>query len=266
MFTTQDLLRAASRDYILGNVSLEEQISFIEDQIADPFGSGDTNYLKRLAKNVQSNDQMDEYCQSFITKLEDIYPHLHIDFSESDSHMVDLFMPVYKFFVRSTGKIMYIFLREYIFNSKNRKMLVGEYSNMKMPSYPKEQYGKKEYYILITKLPQIIADIFDDDLRLTKFIDYVEKGSDGPVYLDALRDYLEQGYLSDNGVVRDLWKRYRNTDQYRTDLVKLEMAISKNLILPYLEENKMMEIRLPRVEEVEEELTDNKDEDEKNDE
>ena len=261
MFTVQDLLRSASRDYILGNVSLEEQVSFIEDQIADPFGSGDTNHLKRLTDMVASQDELDEYCQSFITKLEDVYPHLHIDVSDYESHLINFFMPIYKFFVRSAGHIMYVFIREYIFSPKNRKMLVAEYTNAKMPNYPKEQYGKKEYYILVTKLPSIVKDIFDDDLKLKKFIDYVERGSDGPVYLDALRDALESGLIVDSGVVKDLWKRYRDTDRFRSDLNKLEMRISKDLIMPYLEENNMMEIRLPHCEEVEEEVTD----EEKND-
>lgn len=261
MFDLQDVIRSANRDFILGNVTLGEQISFIEDQIADPFGSGDTNYLKRLAKNVAGQDELDEYCQNFITKLEDVYPHLRIDYSEYDAHLIELFMPIYKFFVRSVGKIIYIFIREYLFSQKNRKMLVSTYANSKLPSYPKEQYGRKEYYILLTKLPQIIEDLFDDDIKLKKFIDYVEKGSDGPVYLDALRDLLDEGYVVDKGVVQDLWKRYRDTDRYRADLAKLEMAITTNLVMPYLEENNMLQIRLPRVEEVEPEVTEEEDDD-----
>lgn len=262
MFTPQDLIRAASRDYILGNVSLEEQVSFIEDQIADPFGSGDTNHLKRLAKSVSSQDEMDEYCQNFITRLEDVYPHLHIDISEYESHLQGFFTPIYKFFVRSASHIMYVFIREYIFSPKNRKMLVSEYTNTKMPNYPKEQYGKKEFYILITKLPQIIADIFSDGVKLKKFIEYVDKGSDGPVYLDALLDDIENGYIVDNGVVRDMWKRYRDTDQFRMDMTKLEMAITKNLIMPYLEENNMLSIRLPHVEPITDETADEDSDDE----
>lgn len=259
MFSPQDLLRVASRDYILGNVSLEEQVGFIEDQIADPFNSGDTNYLKRLANTVSGQDELDDYCQSFITKIQDVYPHLVIDTSEYDAHLIDLFMPIYKFFVKSAGQIMYIFIREFIFSSKNRKVLVGEYINAKLPNYPKEQYGKKEYYILMTKLPQIIADIFEDEPKLSKFIDYVERGSDGPVYIDALKDALNQGYIVDNGVCKDMWKLYRKTDLFRRDQTKLEMSIAKDLILPYLEENKMMKIRLPQVEEVEEAHTDDND-------
>lgn len=252
MFTAQDLLRVASRDYILGNVTPEELIGFIDDQIADPFGASDDNYLRRLSKMTSSQDELDEHIIGFITGVQDVYPHLVIDHSEYDQHLIDLFKPIYKFFVRSIRSIMYIFIREFIFSPRNRKELANEYINSKLPNYPKEQYGKKEYYILVTKLPQIIGDIFDDDIKLTKFMDYVERGADAPVYLETLKDYMDQGYIIDNGVCKDLWKRYKDTDAFRSDLNRLEMEITTGLIIPYLEENNMISIRLPITEPVEE--------------
>lgn len=242
----QDLLAMANRDFILGNTTVDEQVDFISDQIKHPFDGGDSNYFKKLRTMVKP-DKLDEICQDLFAEIEDVYPDLQIDISDMDEHLADSFSAVYKFFVRNIQKLIYVFLREYIASAKNRKILTADYINSKLPNYPKEQYGKKEFYILINKLPAIVHDIFDDDIRLEKFIDTIERSGTSPMYFKTIRELLDRGILVDHGVVGNIYDRFKKSDQHDPVICKLQMKITETLINPYLEENGLTELRLPVV-------------------
>lgn len=238
-----DLLSLASREYILGTATVDEQMGFIKDQINDPFDSGNTNYFKKLKKMVDNQDQLDEYCKKILEMIEDRYPNIEFNIDDYDRHLADFTDAVYKFFVRNIRKITYIYLREYIFNNKNRKGLLAEYQNTKLPCYPKEQYGKKENYMLITKLHSIIDDIAEMDIRVDKMITLVNRVSDPPLYLDFINGYLEQGLIYDHGIYSNIMELFDESDSKDSILNKLEMAITDAIITPYLQDNSMMEIR-----------------------
>lgn len=258
--TPQEILNLTSRQFLLGNTSVEEQIGFISDQISDPFNSGSANYMKKL-KTMVNPDRLDEICTDLLSELENQYPHLDLEISEIDQHLDEVFRTCYKFFVLNIKKLMYIFLREYIYTSKNRKMLVAEYLNMKLPNYPKEQYGKKDYYILITKLPAIIKDIQDDDIKLEKFIEYIERSGSSPMYLNSIKTYLDKGIIIDRGVVADIFKAFMKSEEYDPVLCKLQMAITENIINPYLEENGLSSLKIPPIDPVDEDAEDDDEED-----
>lgn len=252
-FDTYNILQLANKLSILGGATLEEQLTFLQDQIRKPFTSNDSNYFKVIKSQVSDKDSLDELCAGFITQIQDVYPGLTIDLSDYDKHLSGFFMNVYKFFVRDAQKLMYIFIREYIFNNKNRKGLVDPYNTSAVVNYPKEQYGKKEFYLLVIKLSRIIDDIFEDGIKLKKFIDYISRGDDAPVYLDYIRERMSEGYIIDNGVIADMYRQFKASDMYRAKLNKLESTIYSSLILPYMEANGLMGIRIPEVEEPEEE-------------
>jgi len=255
-----DLLQLASREYILGNTSQDDLVSFIGDQIKDPFNSGDTNYFKKLVKKVSSKDELDELCSQFFTQIQDVYPGLEIDLSEYEQRLSPLFSAVYKFFVKNAPTVMYLFIREFIFNNKNRKALVAEFTSSKLATYPKEQYGKKEYYILMTKLHQIVDEIFEDNITLEKFIKYVTR-SKSPVYVDLVSEALSRGLIVDGGVVSEMYKLYKKSDGFRAQMNRLEMDINETFIIPYLEENGMMDVRIPPSEDIVPELDEEDDDD-----
>lgn len=256
----QEILNLTSRQFLLGNTTVEEQVGFISDQISDPFNSGSANYLKKL-KGMVNADRLDEICIELFAELENQYPHLDLEISEIDQHLDPIFKACYKFFVLNIKKLMYIFLREFIYTSKNRKMLVAEYMNMKLPNYPKEQYGKKDYYILITKLPAIIKDIQDDDIKLEKFIEYIERSGSSPMYLNAIKSYLDKGIIIDRGVVADIFKAFMKSEEYDPTLCKLQMAITENIINPYLEENGLSSLKIPPIDPIDDDNVDDEDED-----
>lgn len=256
----QDILSIASRDFILGNTTISEQIEFIDDQINDPFNSGSTNFYKRLRNMVQNKDKLDEICIDLLNRIEDQYPNLEFDLSEYSQHLDGVFNAIYKFFVRNPQKHIEIFLREYIYAGKNRKNLTADYMNQKLPNYPKEQYGKKEFYILIVKLPAIIKDIFDEDIKLSKYIEYLERADNSPMYIRIISNLLEKGIIADHGVTADLYKKFKNSDNYDNAICKLQMKITENLINPYLEENGLLELRNPPVEPDEEDTDDDENE------
>lgn len=259
-FTQKDLMNLSNRDYILGNTTVEEQVEFISEQIAQPFDSGSTNYFKKLKTMTTNQDQMDEICGELFRQIENVYPSLEFDVDGYGKHLTPAFNSVYKFFIRNINKLMYIFIREYIFNNKNRKGLVAEHLNTKMPSYPKEQYGKKEFYVLITKLPAILSSIRDDDIQLTKFINYIDRSDEAPLYLEDIRALIDQGFIIDNGVVTDMFGLMDDSDARPGIMNKLEMIITSSLIHPYLKENNMLDIGIVPTVDPDDDIDDSDDE------
>lgn len=256
-----DIINLASQDYILENTTAEEQVGFISDQIASPFDSGDTNYYKKLRNSVSNADQLDQICVALFGKIEDRYPRIEFDFSDYDRHLDDLFSVVYKFFIKNIQRHMLTFLKEYIYNAKNRKVLLADYMSAKIPNYPKEQYGKKEYYILLAKLSPIIKDIGREGIKLTKFISYIRRSGNAPSYFDDLEEFIDKGIICDNGVVSDLFDEFIKSEDYNAVLCKIQTAITKNIIMPYLEESGLAELRVPPSDPIDEE-SDEDDDDE----
>lgn len=262
MFDAYDLLKIANREFTMSSTTPDEHIVNIEEQIANPFTSNDSNYFKKLKKLISNPDEMDEICAKFITEIQDIYPHLTIDVTDYENHLEDLFDAIYKFFVKNALKLMYLFIREYIMNNKNRKGLTDLFNTSKLASYPKEQYGKKEFYILVTKLSQIVDEIFDDDsISLEEFIEYLDKSDDSPVFIGRIQSALEDGFIVDNGVIMDMYKRFKKSEEFRGCLNKLEMDISTSLIIPYLKETGLIDVRMPTPEDIPDEIDDDDEED-----
>jgi len=255
----QDILNIASQDYILQNTDLYEQTDFIRDQIRDPFDSGSANYFKRLRKLV-SGEKLDSICNKMLSDIEDRYPSMEFDLSGYDKPVADVFSPVYKFFVKNIQTLVYRFLREYITVSKNRKMLVAEYLGSNLPVYPKEQYGKKEYYILLNKLPAIILNIAkDEDITLAEFISYLERAGETSMCVEETKKLLDDGILCERGVVQDIFDLFLNSSKCDTTTCKLQIDITQNIIIPYLEKNGLMSLRLPPVQPVDDETDDEED-------
>lgn len=258
----QDILNIASQDFILGNSTIEEQIDFITDQIKHPFDAGSSNYFKKLKRSVANPDQLDTICLELLGEIENKYPDIEFDLSEYDQHLEDAFNAIYKFFVKNSKKLMYVFLREYLNSNKNRKGLTADYLNTKLPTYPKEQYGKKEYYILITKLPSILKDMKNDgNIWLDKFIEYIERTEDAPMYVSQIKELLDRGIIHDRGVVVNMFEELFDSDAYDSILCKLQVYITKNIVVPYLEENGLSELRIPAVDPEDDDLDDDSDED-----
>jgi hypothetical protein len=247
---------------LIENLDAEELMEFIRDQIADVFDSSTVNYFKKLKKIIYNPDELDNYCIRIMDNIENVYSGIDFDVSDFDVHLDVFTSHVYKFFVKNTASIMNVFLREYIMTPKNRKAAVADYLNSKLPNYPKEQYGKKEYFILMNKLQSIIKDIRREKLELTDFIYYLKRSDDIPDYVNNIEHYLNEGWIVDDGIVTDLFDMFLNSDQYDIIYNKLQMMITTNLINPYLEENGMANMKLPMFEQ-EDELEDD-DEEENN--
>lgn len=233
---------------LLGNITIDELMDFIRDQIASPMDSADVNYFKKLKKVVTDPNKLDAYCAQLMDEIENVYSGIDFDVSDLDIHLDGFFSNVYKFFVKNVSGIMYTFLREYIMTSKNRKAMVADYLNSKLPNYPKEQYGKKEYYILMSKLQNIIRDIRREKLGLDEFIHYLKRADDTPEYVKQIERYLDEGWVLDQSVVNDLFDLFLDSDQYDVIYNRLQMAITTNLINPYLEDNGMASMKLPAFE------------------
>lgn len=243
-FTQQDLMNIVNRDRMFGNATLEEQVEFTSEQIKQPFDSGGINYFRKIKKLSVSDEQLDDICVTLFREIEDVYPGLEFDLSTyEEKHLAHVFEPCYKFFVKNINKLMYLFLREYLFNNKNRKGLVEDHMSSKLTTYPKEQYGKKEYYVLITKLNQIIKTIAEDGIKLTKFIDYIDRTDEAPLYLERVKALIDEGVIIDHDVVENMFDLMESSDARPGIINKLEIVITQDLIIPCLKENGLFDIR-----------------------
>ena len=74
-----------------------------------------------------------------------------------------------------------------------------------------------------------------------------------------IKDMLDKGIIIDHGVVADMFEQFEQSDSYAGVINKLEMAITKDLIIPYLKENGLMDIRMPTPMEPEEDISDSDD-------
>lgn len=234
-----DLINIASRNFIIGSASVEDLMEFIQNQIKYPFDTSSSNYFKKLKKLVTDKNEMDDYCKKILEAIEDQYPSIEFNLEDYDKHLANFTEAVYRFFVKSIKKLTYIFLREYIFNNKNRKALVAEYLNTKLPVYPKEQYGKKENYILIAKLSNIVRDIGKEELLLTTFIQYLRKGDDVKLFVDFIDQYIQEGLIFDHGVFEDIMDAFDESDSRNGMINKLQIDITDAIILPCIEDSGM---------------------------
>ena len=85
------------------------------------------------------------------------------------------------------------------------------------------------------------------------------------MYFKLIKDMLDKGMIVDHGITEDLFDQFKKSDQFDTTICKLQMMITNDLINPYLEENGLMDLRTPMVDDVVEE-SDEDDDDEDSDE
>ena len=77
----------------------------------------------------------------------------------------------------------------------------------------------------------------------------------------TIKDMLDKGMIVDHGITEDLFDQFKKADQFDTTICKLQMMITNDLINPYLEENGLMDLRTPMVDDVVEESDEDDDED-----
>lgn len=247
-WSQSDIRKMAGRESILDNTSAEEQLEFIRHQIKDPFDSGNSNYFRKLKNRAHDRSQLNYYCEIILSEISNEYPGLEFDYDD-DKDLVDFTDSVYKFFIRNIRKLVFIFLREYLYNNKNRKGLIQEFQEIKISNYPKEVYGKKDFYILVIKMPAIVSEISKMDFRLDTFMQYIDRDDDAPMYIRLVQRYYDSGVIQDHGVYSDIMEHFRDSDTYDLMINKLIMKIKTAIIDPYLEESGMANVKPLMVEE-----------------
>lgn len=227
-----------SREYLLYNADLEDYMSLLQDQVRDPFDSGvGINFVKKIRKLVPDNDRMDDYCAKILDSITDMYSNMEIDLDGINSHYLDTTMSIYKFFIKNVRKLTGVFLKEYIFNPANRKALVQDYQDAKMGNYPKEQFGNKENYILVTFLKKIVKSIAkDDDLNLSTFIKFVKRSDDCPDYVFDVEEMLDRGIIEDYGIYEELMSFFWDSNIRDSMINKLNLKINDAIVQPVLKE------------------------------
>ena len=228
----------ASREYILYNATIEDYLGFIEDQIKDPFDASiGMNYIKKIRKLCPDDNKMDEICEKIIDMISDAYPNMEIDMDQIDSHYLDFTEALYKFFTKNIRKLVSVFIKEYLFNAKNRKAIVQDYQDVKLANYPKEQYGKKENYILITFIKRIVKSYTKDgECTIQDFISYIRHSDDCPGYVDDIEGYLEDGTILDYGLFEDIMNYFWKSNVRDSMINKLSIKITADIIQPCLKE------------------------------
>lgn len=259
-FTRDEVRNLANREYILDNTTVDEQLAFIRRQIKHPFDSGDSNYFRKICKRVTDRNQLNEICESILSSIMDEFPGLEFDYDD-DLDLVDFTGSVYKFFVRNIRKLVFIFLREYLYNNKNRKGIIQDFQDVKVQSYPKEVYGKKEFYLLIVKMSAIVKEITKMDFRLDTFLQYINRDDDAPMYIVLIEQYYDKGMIQDHGVYNDIMDHFLNCEEYSAIINKLTVKIKSAIIDPYLQDSGL-DIARPLIVEPDDDDPEDSDEDE----
>ena len=254
MSASNAIMRAVSQSMLFDNATVDEELDFVRDQIRDPFGSETENHLRHVKDMIQDPATLDEVCNMLFREIQDVYQDLTIDVSDYDQKLYPLCRSVYKFFVRNPRRHMYNFILQYLLNNRNRRNLVEDQMGNRFAEYPKGQYGKREFYVLIIQLDAIVKSIFSSgDIELGEFIEYLNDSGEAPACTARILSALEEGTIVDHGVVADMFRMYRASSNHRRDMNRLEMELTRRLIMPYLDANGLMEIRFMPVEEVPEE-------------
>ena len=257
--TYNDAARDTTRNSIINESEIEEILEYIRAQIKNPFAV-DVNYFKSLKKKITDKPLLISTSLDILSVIEEEYPSLTIELTEENEDVIKYSYNIYKFFIKNISSIVYIFLKEYISNAKNRKNLVAPYLDVKLDSYPKEQYGKKENYILLSKINYIMKDIKKADMDLGDFINYVNRANDSAAYIDIVADLVDHDIIIDDGIVKDIMKKFIDSDEYNQIINKLTIWINKHIIAPCLKDLGYEDVQYVIFEEEDDALTNDEDE------
>lgn len=232
--TSKNISKIEGINNILDTSTTDDLLAFIKNQINNPFDSGDINYFKKLRQVADSRDALDRYCLTILRFIEDRYPGLSINVPEGES-LAHFTNTIYKFFGKNMKKLVTEFMIEYIMNNKNRKAIIDAFSTIKVQNYSKEMYGKKDYYILITRMDSIVKYIADLRLSFDDMLHYLTRGEDVPPYLIYLSEMLRNDDIGDDGLYTDIMEIMIDSDDYASRLAtKMCMKVQNAIIHPYL--------------------------------
>ena len=255
--------RNANRDTVLENSEVDEILVYLEHQIESPFDIN-VNYLKKL-RNKATSEEMEGYYEQTLGIIEDTYTKGSSGIKFDINLMTDLgdsAYSIYRFFVKNIRKITFIFLREYLSVNKIRKNLIAPYLENGVDSYPKEQYGKKENYILMQKLGSIIKDIKNSGISLIDFIGYVDRANDSASYIKTITDLINKEAIVDDDCVSVILHHFIKCDDYSNVLSKLSIHFVNTIIIPCLEEMGYGDLGLTFIKEEEPEIISDRDDEE----
>ena len=234
---SQELAREyASREFILSQTDADEHLEFVKSQIKKPFDNGSVNHFRKMIRLIPDKAQKEEYAKRVLEAITNEYPNVDINVDDVDSTLVPYAEALYKFFGKNTKKLVTAFLREYLFNNKNRKALLSSYQDIKIPSYPKEQFGKKDNYILVIKLPAIVKDIIALPINMEMFIKYCIRNGDKPQYIDVLEEMMTQNILIDYGLYADMMDKFVKSDAFDGIINKLQVRMINGVVRPSMED------------------------------
>lgn len=228
----------AESNTFLDTTTSEELMLYIKEQISDPFDSGNINYFKRL-KRYSTLEQIDAYCKEILSYIESKY--VSVSFYVTDMETPELIYYtniIYKFFAKNLKPCISRFMSEYIMNNENRHGIVdGFLKSSKVQSYyPKEIYGKKDYYILMTKMNKVVSLIAKEELRFDEMLEYLSRGEDTPVYIRELQNMMSLGRLSEDGLYNDIMDGFLEAEDFFARLCnKLCIRVKNVLIDPYVQ-------------------------------
>lgn len=222
----------ASREFILAQTDIDEHLEFIRSQIVSPFENGEVNHFRKMMKLITDKAQRQEYAKRVLEIIDNEYSNIDIDIEDFDRTLVPYAEALYKFFGKNLRKLVTTFLREYLYNNKNRKALLSSYQDLKLASYPKEQFGKKDNYILIIKLAAIVKDITELPITAEQFIQYCIRNDDKPQYIDLVEEMLDDSILIDYGIYSDIMDKFMKSDAFDGTINKLQTKMIDAIVRP----------------------------------
>ena len=226
----------ASREFILAQTEIDEYLDFIKQQIKQPFDSGDINYFRKMMRMITDKKYQQDYAKKVIEIIVNEYENIDVDIEDLERDPVPYADALYRFFGKNLRKLVSSFLVEYLYNSKNRKMLLAKYDKLKLPVYPKEQFGTRENYLLIVKISSIVDEIISLPVTIDQFLNYAIRNDDMPSYCESIVEMINDNILVEYGVYEDIMRKFKDSDTFDGIMNKVQIRMMEGVVRPTVED------------------------------
>lgn len=226
----------ASREFILAQTEIDEYLDFIKQQIKQPFDSGDINYFRKMMRMITDKKYQQDYAKKVIEIIVNEYENIDVDIEDLERNLVPYADALYRFFGKNLRKLVSSFLVEYLYNSKNRKMLLAKYDKLKLPVYPKEQFGTRENYLLIVKISSIVDEIISLPVTIDQFLNYAIRNDDMPSYCESIVEMINDNILVEYGVYEDIMRKFKDSDTFDGIMNKVQIRMMEGVVRPTVED------------------------------
>jgi len=222
--------KIVNAEEFIDDIEIQDILSLIHGQIKNPFETNE-NYLEKLLDRIADEDLAQDICRSILEEIFSRNVYMHIRLDEMDN-IKAVTKSIYKFFIKNREKLTYIFIKEYIMKNKTRKKAIHGLKSS--PGYNKIYHAKKDYYLLITKMPKVVKNIRDLNLDFDDFIKFLSRSYDKG-FTNFIKNLYDSGTLTFTNYGYNFLDQCIDSNNVESIYTKLIKDVNNELILPKID-------------------------------